>query len=400
MAALTGRMGAPRVVTIGENPTIGQMRAETGSYDYTVRPGALLIMRDDGSTFLEPPLASNPQASAVVMGIADIAGKQQIDGTANADGDGGAINDLENPIYLRAVAGNIGYFATGSGANEITSAHANKGRPCFAYDDNTLYLTSNGGTLPFAGLIGDVTDAGVQLINTAAVRAMAPLFVEGGGGIPGVTSNGTVRAVVTSLAANTESPAGTLTADANGALGTQDGITLVAGDEVFIPEGTTNLDSAELAGPYTVSVVGDGSTKFVLVRPVWWRDGSVISQASDIKIAEGTLYGGSTWRTFAAKGAVVGTNAPLAYPDYVGQAATLVAGTTTLSNVPLRSATKSTLSINRTTANTASSTVQYNPSTLTAGVLGTASIVVQGQVAAGTINASDVSTLNIGVRNW
>jgi hypothetical protein len=178
-------------------------------------------------------------------------------------------------------------------------------------------------------------------------------------------------------------------------------VTLVAGDEVFIPEGTTNLDAAALAGPYTVMTVGDGSTAFVLQRPAWWADGAVISRASDVKIAEGTVYIGSTWRTFAAKGTIVGTDAPLAVPDYVGQAVTLVAGTVTIANVPLRSATKSTLTINRTTANTTAATDGgYHPSTLTPGALGTASIVVQAQVLAGTINNADISTLNVGVRNW
>jgi len=399
--ALGSNIGARRYVTIGENPTFGQLRANVDSLDYSVKPAALLISRPDGFGYLEPPLSTDPQASAVVMGIADLPGKREIRGTSNDDSDGGALDADDAPIYIRAVAGNIGYFKTGTSTNEITEAHANRGLPCFAYDDETLYLTSNGGTLPFAGLIGDVIDKGVQLLNTAAIRAIAPLFVEGGGGVPDITSNGTARAVVTSLAANTESSAGVLTADANGAIGTQDGVTLVAGDDVFVAEGTTNLDSAEQAGPYTVAVVGDGSTKFVLVRPVWWQDGATISQASDVKIAGGTVYGGSTWRTFAAKGAVVGTNAPLAYPDYVGQSVTLVAGTATISNTPLRSATQSSLSIVRTTANTSTLTVGgYHPSTLTTGALGTASIVVQATVAAGTINNVDASTLRVSVRNW
>jgi hypothetical protein len=393
VTALSTRLGVGRTICPGESPVNGQLRAGTG---YTVRPGALLIKRD-GSSLLEPPLSSAPRFDAVVVGVYE--SQCQIDGMANADAGLGALDVDDRPILLSARCGSIGYFDTGATVNQITAAHI--GRPCYAYDDNTLYLTDNGGTLPFAGLVGDIDANGkIELRNTAAIRAMRALFAEGGSGAAGVTYNGTVRAVVTSLAANAES-AGVITADAVGALGAQDGITLVAGDEVFIPEGTTNLDAAADAGPYTVTTVGDGSTAFVLTRPAWWSNGATISPASDVKVAEGTLYGGSTWRTFAAKGAIVGTDAPLAYPNYVGRAATLVAGTVTISNVPLKSATKSTLSINRTTANTTAATDGgYHPSTLTPGALGTASIVVQAQVLAGTINNADISTLNVGVQNW
>jgi hypothetical protein len=403
MAALNTKIGVPREVTAGENPTIGQLRANTGSFDYTVRPGALLIMRNDGSSFLEPPLSTNPQADAVVMGYADIPGKCQIAGTDNDDADGGALDVNDVAIFLRACAGNIGYFDTGATVNEITADHANRGLPCFAYDTNTLYLTSNGGTLPFAGLIGDVTSRGVQLINTAAIRAMAPLFIEGGSAALGVTaSSSMVRAVVTSLAANTEA-AGVITADANGAIGAQDGITLVAGDEVWILEGTTNLDAAADAGKYTVTQVGTAGLPFILTRPADWKHGAVISQASDVKVAEGTLYGGCTIRTFAAKGAVVGTDAPAGYPDYVAQQVTLVAGTSTISNVPIKSASKVVMTPTLIGGTPAATTTNYEKklaSGVTAGVLGTAAIIIEAQSVAGTIVNTDVAVLNVGIRNW
>lgn len=393
MTALTTKLGAPRRICPGESPVNGQLRAGTF---YTVRPGSLLIRRD-GSTLLEPPLSSSPRVDAVVVGVHDA--QSQVDGTANADGGGGALDVNDRPILLNARTGAIEAFDTGASANQITASHI--GRPCFAYDDNTLYLTDNGGTLPFAGLIGDVNaDGKVQLLNNAAIRAMRPLFVEGGGGVPGVTQNGTVRAVITSLAANTESTAGILTADANGALGAQDGVTLDPGDDVYIPEGTTNLDSPEQAGPYTVITVGDGSTKFVLARPAWWLDGAVIAQASDVKVSDGTLYGGSTWRTFAAKGAVVGTDAPAAYPNYVAQQITLVAGTKNITNVPVKSASKVVVSMSLRGGTPAGTTTNYQLAAATAGALGTASLTVQAEATAGVIVNTDVSVLNVGARNW
>lgn len=352
-----------------------------------------LVAERKGTGIAEPPDPANPRADLIYLGVFESYDAKFVVGD-DADANGAALDTNGDPHpAITAYGGIKGPFDTGTGDNEITEADLE----ClvYGYDDNTLYRTSNGGLLSPVGYLHSVENDGlyVRIDPSAYMFGEASAAANNGGGFM-------ARAVVTSLAANTAT-AGVITADANGAIGTQDGITLAVGDEVFIPEGTTNLDAAADAGPYTVMALGAVGAKFVLARPAWYAHDSVIAQATDVKIAGGTLYGGSTWRTFAAKGAVVGTDAPLAYPDYVGQAITLVAGTATISNAPLRSATKSTLSINRTTANTSTLTVGgYHPSTLTAGVLGTASIVVQAQVAAGTINNADVSTLNVGVRNW
>jgi hypothetical protein len=384
-----------------KNPRLGMVRdnkADNRTYfrqpraSVTFYKGALVAERK-GTALCEVPASASPRSDLIYLGVFESFDPKFVVGS-DADADGGALDANGDPHPAMTIKGGIvGPFDTGSGANAVTEADLD----ClvYGYDDNTVYRTSMDGLLSPVGYLHSVETGGLYV----HIDPRAYMFGEASAAANG--GNGSVaRAVVTSLAANTAAD-GVITADANGAIGAQDGVTLAVGDEVFIPEGTTNLDAAADAGPYTVLVVGAGGAKFVLARPSWYAHDAEIAIATDVKIAQGTLYGGSTWRTFAAKGAVVGTDAPLAYPDYVGQTITLVAGTATISNAPLRSATKSTLSVNRTTANTSTLTVGgYHPSTLTVGALGTASIVVQAQVAAGTINNADVSTLNVGVRNW
>lgn len=394
--ALTTKLGTPREICPGESPVNGQLHAGAS---FAVRPGALLIRRD-GSTLLEPPLSAAPIFAAVVVGIYEA--QCQIDATTNDDAGGGALDVNDRPILLSARCGNIGWFATGSGANEILVEHI--GRPCFAFDDDTLYLTDGDGIYPFAGIVGDVrSDGRVMLQNNSAIRAMRGLFVEGGGGIPGFVRNGRVRAVITSLAANTVVD-GVMTADADGALGTQDGVTdLAVGDEVLIQAGTTNLDNAEEAGPYVITALGGVSDPFVLTRPSWWAHDAELRPGSTIEVDEGTLYGGSTWKSFCAKDEAVGTDAPDLYPDYVAQQVTLAAGASTIANVPILSASKVVMSPTLIGGTPAATTTNYEKklsSGVTAGVLGTASIIIEAQSVAGTIVNTDVSVLNVGIRNW
>lgn len=383
-----------------KNPRLGMVRTQkTDNRTYfrqprasvTFRKGALVAERK-GTGLCEVPDTSSPRSDLIYLGVFESFDPAYAVGSS-ADANGGALDANGNPHPAMTIKGGIqGPFDTGSTTNAVTAADID----ClvYGYDDNTIYRTSLDGLLSPVGYLHSVETDGLyvhidpraHMFGEASAAANAGVFV--------------ARAVITSLAANTAA-AGVITADANGALATQDGVTLAVGDEVLIPEGTTNLGAASDAGPYTVMALGSVSAKVVLARPAWYAHGSIIPIATDVKIAQGTVYGGSTWRTFAAKGAIVGTDAPLATPDYVGQAVTLVAGTATISNVPLRSATKSTISFNRTTANTSTATTGgYHPSTLTIGALGTASIVIRAEVAAGTINNADVSTLNVGVRNW
>ena len=103
--------------------------------------------------------------------------------------------------------------------------------------------------------------------------------------------------------------------------------------------------------------------------------------------------------TYPAPVGVVGTDDPLYYVRRVTVAATLVTGTVTVATIPLFSATKSSVQLQLVTPNTTTLTTSYSTPTLTPGKIGTASIVARANVAAGTINAADVSTLALTVQN-
>lgn len=172
-----------------------------------------------------------------------------------------------------------------------------------------------------------------------------------------------------------------------------DGLTYAAGDRVLLAGQTT----ASQNGIYVVGTVA--STTAPLTRAADFITGMVYA-GMVVEVSAGTLFAQSTWKLTTSGSITVDTTSINFYPRIVTQSVTLVAGTSTLSNVPLLSATKSAVFFNRTTANTCAATIQYNASTLTPGIVGTASIVVQAQVAAGTINSADISTLNVTVVNW
>ena len=86
------------------------------------------------------------------------------------------------------------------------------------------------------------------------------------------------------------SGAGTLTADANGALPAQDGVTLAAGDALLVK----NQASSFQGGIYDVTQVGDGGTPFILTRrgdanaAVELRDATVIVEGGTT--GQGDIY--------------------------------------------------------------------------------------------------------------
>lgn len=210
------------------------------------------------------------------------------------------------------------------------------------------------------------------------------------------------RAVVTSLQAMGGTTTGTLTETTNGALAAQDGVTIAVGDVVMIPEGVTNLAAASDAGPYVVTAIGGASAKWSMTRPSWWATGAQIPNA-ELKVGpEGTLFFSSTWKSFAPKGSqAIDTNAPKLYPGSVSQSVTLVAGTKTITNVPIWAATSQIIAVRTAAGGTTTTTIMYAPAAApTPGVIGTASIAVQAEVAAGTIQNADTSVLTVTILNW
>jgi len=180
----------------------------------------------------------------------------------------------------------------------------------------------------------------------------------------------------------------------------QNGVTYAAGDVVLLANQTTAAQN----GPYVVGTVAGTAP---LTRPTWWTAAKVIPQGTVFEAGpEGTLLGGASWKCTCAKGAVVDTDDPAVYPRKVGGTATLVAGTVTLGATQglfLKSTTTSQVQLTRNTADTCTLTTggYVAPvATRVAGKVGTAEIVVFAAVAAGTINVSDVSTVDWLVSNW
>lgn len=172
-----------------------------------------------------------------------------------------------------------------------------------------------------------------------------------------------------------------------------DGIANVAGDVVLLVAQT----ATEQNGPYVVGTVNAGVAP--LTRPSWWRTGSVQLGGVTINVLAGTVYGVSRWFSADVDTFIVGTDNPQLWPETLSASLTLIAGTVTTNALPIRSAAKVGLAIVRTTANTPNLTVQYGASTVTVGGVGNAVLTVQAQIAAGTINNADISTLQVTVQN-
>jgi len=101
-----------------------------------------------------------------------------------------------------------------------------------------------------------------------------------------------VRALVprAGLAAYTQSgdgPSATLTADANGAIGAQDGVTLIAADRVLVWTSGGHADD----GIYTVTAAGDGSNPFVLTRATDADAEADVPGGAYVFVDEGNTYG-------------------------------------------------------------------------------------------------------------
>lgn len=291
---------------------------------------------------------------------------------------------------------------------DATIAQANVGQNCFAVDDNTVSLSDNGGTRPYAGVIQPIAKNATKSLATTDQVPVWLGYANAYALNPQLTSVATqfkARGVVTSLQAYTGTGTNVLTETANGAWAAQDGITNVVGDVVFIQAGTTNLTGSLDSGPWQITSLGSAGTKWVLTRPDWWSTGSVMPLGAVIDMGgEGTFWAGTAWKSFAAVGsAVIGTNDPAFYVGRVVQSVALVASATTVSNVGIRSATKSQIVATFVVAGgTVTGTVGYGIiAAPTPGYIGSASAVVDALAAGMTKNGTaDTSTVAITVINW
>jgi len=109
----------------------------------------------------------------------------------------------------------------------------------------------------------------------------------------------------------------TLTANANGALAAQDGVTLVVGNMLLVK----NQASALQNGAYTVTQVGDGSNPFILTRLTTYDTSAEIVTGTFFTVLEGTTLALTQWSMNNNTTITVGTtditfaqlSAPLTY---------------------------------------------------------------------------------------
>ncbi len=108
--------------------------------------------------------------------------------------------------------------------------------------------------------------------------------------------------VASSLPAYTAAGSGlarTLTANSNGALSSQDGVSLAVGDQILLTAGASGADN----GLWSVTSLGGASATWVLTRTVGYQTNLVFTGMQVFVGGEGTSYAGSVW-TLATSGAI------------------------------------------------------------------------------------------------
>lgn len=111
-------------------------------------------------------------------------------------------------------------------------------------------------------------------------------------------------ATATSLAANTRT-GNVLTATANGALGTVDGVTMVVGDRVLVKDESTGANN----GIYTVTSLGGASAKFTFTRAVDVDNSADIETGLTTYVSEGSANGGKAYVLVTANPITLNTTA-------------------------------------------------------------------------------------------
>lgn len=386
MAALSGKIGIQR--TCGtRSPVCLNVRVTQ-----TFSPGSLVAHRL-GSNLAEAISADAPRADLVIVGCANHYLETVGD---TADGNGAAIRDVDTGD-LQSVffdTGIIGYLDTGSGANAITALDV--GKPCFAYDDNTVYKTDLSGQLSFAGIVDGVDANGKVRIKIDARAGLHALF----GAADTADQVAVTRYARGAVLANVADLAAFAVAGNNG-------LTYAQGDRVLLTAQTT----AAQCGLYVVGEVAAGVAP--LTRAPDMPSGLVLPPGVVVQTGSGqTEYNGAAWKAMTTQsgGATIGTHDPLFYPQHFRMKVTLASGTYTIGagstatpdEALFLAATANVQATRNTVGGTVTSTIMYAAADAgrTAGKVGTAALVVNAVVAAGTVNSADTSTVDVLVTNW
>lgn len=308
-------------------------------------------------------------------------------GKASQQYDNRTVSQAFVPLSGLADACNVevepGIFGWENSAGGDAIAAANVGQVCYVVDDQTVALTSGGGTRPIAGIVTEVRSSQVYVLMSPDAAGFLAQDVAAAA-VTVFRARNVVNGNVAALA--------TYTVAANAAV--NDNVLNVAGDIVLLVAQTAPAEN----GLYLVGTVGGGTAP--LTRLSNMAAGLVfLADSFDIEVSAGDVFAHTKWFNSAA--GTIGTNTPAFFPESVTISQALVAGTMTLTSVPILSATKTQVIAYRKTANTCSLTTggYVTNGAATPGALGTASVAVMAAVAAGTINVADISTLHITFTN-
>lgn len=345
-----------------------------------------------------------PMGAARVIQRGNIAGLDAsgnvIEGTTIAGGFvtalGRSMNKVDNTSGAAGALNDEITIGVMEWINSSTSActQANVGQPVFVESEATISATSQNGTLAAAGIMTELTaDGKVAVFMGPAMTELATAVAQAAGQDVPLLARNVVTGNISSLAAYTVAASPTV----------NDNVANIAGDRVLLVGQTTPAQN----GLYVVGTVATGTAP--LTRAPEAPTGVSLKLGRVVEIGpEGAVYYGSEWKSFAttAGGPVVGTNDPVFYPREYKKTITLSSGTYTIGagggNEPLflRSTTASSVQL---TLNTPAGTLGTNKlgapaASRIAGIAGTAAVVVNSYVDAGTVSG-ETSTVDVLIKN-
>lgn len=183
-----------------------------------------------------------------------------------------------------------------------------------------------------------------------------------------------------------------------------DAVLGVEGNVVALVGQTTGAQN----GFYKIGVVAAGVAP--LTRLATSPAGAIMPNGLTFEVQEGVFYGGKTFKSFStqAGGWTIGTHDPTFYPREYTQTITLASGTYTIGfgstatpDEPLMLWTKNNVQMGHNTTGGTLGTAKYGAPTASrvTGKVGTAVVVVNSLVDAGTAQGSDTSTVDVKITN-